>query len=62
MFNAKEIDFMKKIGLNFDFSSLSDDEFIEVESTVGDYYTKKAQSTSKVTAEILMCEAILGKL
>ena len=62
MFNAKEIDFMKKIGLNFDFSSLTDDEFIDIESIVGDYYTKKAQSTSRQTEEILLCEAILDKL
>lgn len=62
MFNSKEIGLMKQIGLDFDFSSLTDDEFIEIETAVGDYYTEKAQSTSKETEEILLCESILDKL
>ena len=62
MFNAKELDLMKKIGLVLNFSSLTDAEFIKIESVVGDYYTKIAQSTNSATKDILICESILDKL
>ena len=34
MFNEEEITYMKSIGLNFDFSNLSDDEYVKIEDTV----------------------------
>lgn len=62
MFDEKEVTLMKKIGLDFNFSSLADDEFVKIEDAVGGYYTRKAQGTNKATEEILLCEAILDKL
>lgn len=62
MFEPKEIQFMKSLGLTLDFSSVSDDDLVEVESVVGDFYTQEAQRTDEATEKILLCESILYKL
>lgn len=62
MFNSREIQFMKQIGLALDFSFLSDDDLVKIEDVVGDFYTKEAQKTETATKEILLCESILDKL
>lgn len=62
MFNSKEIQIMKKLGLTLDFSSLSDDDLVKIEEAVGDFYTREAQKTERATETILLCESILDKL
>jgi len=53
---------MKRLGLAFDFSSLSDDELLRIEDVVGDFYTQEAQGTNEATETILLCESILDKM
>lgn len=36
MFDQEQIKYMIKIGLNFDFTNLSDDNIIEIEEKIGD--------------------------
>jgi len=62
MFHPKEIELMKRLGLAFDFSSLSDDELLRIEDVVGDFYTQEAQGTNEATETILLCESILDKM
>lgn len=63
IFSEKQIEFMKNLGLNFEFERLSDDEYIEIEEIVGDIYTEEAQEhPNEVTDVILLCESILDKL
>lgn len=62
MFNSREIQFMKQLGLALDFSSLSDDDLVKIEEAVGDFYTQEAQKTGVATKKILLCESILDKL
>lgn len=63
VFTEEEIALMRRIGLNFDFDNLSDDEWIELEDTVGDYLTLQCLDEDyEPNAEGLICEDILGKL
>lgn len=63
MFLSEQIKFMKSLGLNMDFSKLSDDDYCKIEDTVGDTYTEEVQNhPNEVTDKILMCESILDKL
>ena len=39
MFNDAQLKLMRKIGLHLDFECLSDDDWILIEETVGDYLT-----------------------
>lgn len=61
MFYSKEIRLMKKLGLNFDFSSLSNDDLVKIEKAVRDFYTQEIQRTSAST-KVFLCETILGKI
>ena len=62
MFEPKEIQFMKSLGLTLNFASVSDEELVKVEAVVGDFYTQEAQRTDEATEKILLCESILDKL
>lgn len=63
MFNTEQIKFMKELGLNFDFSHLSDEEYTQIEDHVGDVYTAEVQNSEKhTTARMLLCESILDIL
>lgn len=62
MFDKREIDFMRGIGLDLDFSFLSDDDLVRIEEVVGDIYTQEAQKTNASTETILVSESILDKL
>lgn len=54
---------MKSIGLNLDFSRLSEADYVQIEDAVGDRYTAEVQEhESKITPVILLCEGILDKL
>ena len=62
MFEPKEIQFMKSLGLTLNFASVSDEDLVEVEAVVGDFYTQEAQRTNEASEKILLCESILDKL
>ena len=63
MFNSKQIEYMKSLGLNFDFDVLSDDELAEIEETVGEALQKSGfDKDYKATKEGKMCESILDQL
>lgn len=63
MFTQEQIAFMKSIGLEMNFSDLSEEDYIRIEDAVGDVYTAEAQEhENETTSVILLCEAILGQL
>lgn len=63
MFNKEQTEFMKSLGLDFNFMSLSDEEYCRIEEVVGDAYTEEAQEyPDKKTDRIVMCESILDTL
>ncbi len=63
MFNEEEITYMKSIGLNFDFNKLSDDEYVEIEDTVGDQLVCFGlEDDYALNEEGIMCKTILSKL
>lgn len=63
MFDKEEIAYMKAIGLNFDFGNLSDDEFVEIEDTVGDRLVCFGlEEDYALNNEGIMCKTILSKL
>ena len=64
-FTKEEIEFMKSLGLNFDFNNLSDDEWVELEDVVGTKYNDDGfedEYYNKPNKIGLMCESILDKL
>jgi hypothetical protein len=63
MFTKKELSLMRRLGLNFDFDNLSDDEWVELEDTVGDYLCLSCfDKDYNIKPEGVICEAILDKL
>ena len=62
MFSAREIQLMKRLGLELDYFSLSDDDLVKIEETVGDFYTQESQKTDGAMEILLLCEDILDKL
>lgn len=63
MFLPEQIEFMKRLGLQMDFSHLSDEDYCRIEDIVGDAYTEAAQEhPNEATDKILMCESILDAL
>jgi len=45
-FSTEQVSFLRSIGLDFDFSNLSDNEWIAIEEKVGDYITLKEDDAS----------------
>lgn len=63
MFTPAEIAFMRSLGLNFDFDSLSDDEWIQIEDTVADRLEYDGLDEDYNPTPIgKLCEDILYKL
>ncbi len=63
MFTQEEIELMQRIGLDFNFEHLSDEEWCALEETIGDYLTLHCLDKNyEPNEEGLMCEAILAKL
>ena len=61
--NKEQIDFLNKIGLCFDYSMpLSDEQIIELEDKVGDYYTCINQKEIKDETKIKLCESIFDNI
>lgn len=65
MLTKEEIEFLKKLGLNFDFEHLTEDsdEWADIEECVGDELMYEGLDENYFPNEIgKMCEAILDKL
>lgn len=63
MFSDEQIEYMQGLGLNFDFSNLSDDEWIAIEDTVGDRLVYAGLDKDyNPNQEGVMCESILDML
>lgn len=59
-FSKTQIDFMKKIGISFNFSNISDDDYILIEEKVSDYLQKKGFNEDYTpNRDGEMCESIL---
>lgn len=63
MFSDEQINYMRGLGLNFDFSNLTDDEWIAIEDTVGDRLTYAGlKEDYSFNDEGKMCMSILNML
>ena len=63
MFTKEEIAFMRSLGLNFNFNELSDDEWIQIEETIGDKLSLSGLDENYNPNSIgKICESILGKI
>jgi len=65
MFSEQQKEFMKTLGLNFDFDNLSenDDAWVEIEEKVANKLEYEGLDINYNPTSIgLMCEAILDKL
>lgn len=65
MFSGQQKEFMKTLGLNFDFDNLSenDDAWVEIEEKVANKLEYEGLDINYNPTSIgLMCEAILDKL
>ena len=62
-FNAEELVFIKSLGIDVDFSNLSDDDCINIEFSVGDVLTMEAEANpDRWTKKMRLCEDIIDKL
>lgn len=63
MFDKKEIEFMRTLGIEADFENLSDDILVKIEDIVSEELQKSGfDKDYKVTEDGKMCESILDKL
>ena len=63
MFNEKQIEYMKSIGLNMNFDNLSDDDLIKIEDVVSERLQVVGfDEDDKITTDGKMCESILDEL
>lgn len=62
-FNNKQITFMKKLGLNLNFSKLSDNDVFAIEDIVATHLQSNGfDKEYNPTKDGLMCESILDTL
>ncbi len=64
MFTDKQIDFMRSIGLNFNFSNLSEDDYFTIEDHLGEWLQLHGiDETGEDVNEIgRMCVSVLNAL
>ena len=63
MFNNKQKEFMKEIGISVNFGHLTDDDYIAIEETVSEWLQKNGFDKGyNPTDDGLMCESILDEL
>lgn len=63
MFTQEEISLMRRIGLDFDFDNLSDEEWCEIEEVVGENLVLRCLDEDyNPNEEGWVCESILDKL
>lgn len=62
-YSEEQREYMRSIGLNLDFDNLSDDDWVNIEETVGDQIGVTGfEEDGEPTEETLMCESILDLL
>ena len=62
-FNKKQIEFMRSLGLKFNFENLTDDDLFQLEDVVGEKLQRSGfDKNYDATAVGLMCESILDQL
>lgn len=63
MFDEKQIEFMKKIGISINFDNITNDDFVAIEETVSEYLQVNGFGEDYTpTSEGKMCESILDML
>lgn len=63
MFSNEQLKLMRKIGLNLDFNNLSDDDWVNIEAKVSDYYMQFCLDKNYFpNREGTICESILDNL
>lgn len=63
MYTEEEIQFMKSLGLDFDYSDLSDDDYFQIEEVVGDALNIRGLDADYYPNKIgALCYQILDKL
>lgn len=63
MFDQKEIEFIRSLGIETDFENLSDDILVKIEDIVSEDLQKSGfDENYKITDKGKMCESILDKL
>lgn len=63
MFTKEEVSFMQNLGLNFDFSNLSGDNWADIEDVVGDTLMISGLDENYYPNEIgVICDAIIDKI
>lgn len=63
MFTQEEISLMRRIGLDFDFDDLSDEEWCKIEEEIGEHLVLRCfDEDYNPDEEGLICERILDKL
>lgn len=63
-FNKEQVELLNKIGFKFDVTSdLSDDEILEIDNKVSDYFAYKGINESDNINDVgLLCESIMDIL
>lgn len=63
IFTVQQVQMMKRIGLSLDFDSLSEDDYVKIEETVGDYLERYGLDEKyQPNKDGRICEAILDRL
>jgi len=63
VFTKEEVSFMQSLGLNFDFSNLSGDNWADIEDVVGDTLMISGLDENYYPNEIgVICDAIIDKI
>lgn len=63
IFTIEQIEYMRLLGLNFNFDFLSDDEYVEIEDVVAEMLQKRGfDEDYSPTEEGRLCESILDIL
>lgn len=63
MFDKKEIEFIRSLGIKTDFENLSDDMLVKIEDIVSEELQKSGfDENYKITDKGKMCESVLDKL
>lgn len=63
MFSEEQIEFMRSIGITYDFNKLSGDDYFEIENRVADHLQLEGiDSHDDVNSVGLMCESILDAI
>ncbi len=63
LFTNEQIQYMRSIGLNYDFDNLTADEWINIEDVIGDKLTLECLDENyKPNEEGMMCYSILDRL